>query len=1378
MPCTPGPQNSTTSEPSRTSTLGPHSSELPRTPTLKPGASEAPSNPALMPGALEPTSSTSPEAPGSPIPKVSTPKHPDNTVPAPLCSLVQRLSNTEPSSITVPASTCSSIPVPSTLEPSGNTVPAPLCNSIPVPSTLESSGKALPAPLCNSIPVPSTLESSGKAVPAPLCNNISVASTPESPGKAVPAPPYNSIPVPSTPKSPGSATKAPLCSSIIGPCTPGPPGTSSTPQNVSFHGWQVTPPDFSCSPVASESPSGDKSAGPLPCQGTPEGAESPAPAPREQSPPGLASIGTSVLEPAGSEATIAPVTSPESAPGAVSWVLPLEWLEKTLNVPSLQHSLPFHMPQQDANCSVTPVSTTVTGTSKTPVASVDAGTSTTPVSTAVTGTSKTPVASVDAGTSTTPVSTAVTGTSKTPVASVDAGTSTTPVSTAVTGTSKTPVASVDAGTSTTPVASVVTGTSTTPVASIVAGTSTTPVASVVTGTSTTPVASIVAGTSTTPVASVVTGTSTTPVASIVAGTSMTPVASGVAGTFVAIQDLWERSINRSGGGLLCAKDSATETDSLLWRCPPEELKTLPRAELEGRLESTLIIIEALALQLRSLQGSQRLLPGVGPAEQRDAITQTDITRPEGEEEIYHHLYLEQWKKTAALQRQRGAEQDLQQELELAAKNVTAWRSQCLLFRGLVDAAFQRLQDEKGALTQEREQVRALVSQCKAVLERVPSKLKSCLEERDVMRQRADEALQAKEEGYRFLEAFRAHASAQISARDQSLASQRELCTLLAEAIDLQKSLSAEAQAFRKIRDVTFENLQKERKAMNVEREQVRALMSRCKAVLERVPSKLRSCLEERDAKRQRADEALQAKEEVSHQLLETSMALQNAEAQLEQLTVANSRLATDLSSAMTNHASVEQERDALQQDNKKQQEKMDELAQENKTLKGRCDELCQELLEATEWREFLDQENNMSRMQLLEVEARLNSTQATLQERTLQHEKLMDSHQRLREEQAALSKEVESTKAELLNVQMKRRKVSWCSKDIAECHMRLQELADCLKASLEEQDNDDAPSRSKAWTPAGRATGWQTPRRAWTPAFRTPAHRTPHCTGSSFVGSVLKAMSGKDANEATRGGSAVTKDKLTSTPKPEDPEESLLESVKELKAVVSNLAMLSFRIQELEQSEFKALQMEISDLQLRLETVTEENQEKMDAQAATIAKLNKALRTKIESEKELQDVVKQQEEKMLKLIDKSGEVTMLKEEVSQLKRLLQRAETEAKVLWEEMREKEPKVDTAHVQDRVWLRQEVDKLRLLLLEKRDEKRLLYDKCLAQEAMLRDVQKEHMKELRTHEEMKEKMKEVLSAIPEVVVVCQEFHSLLRYLGLKPDSKEAAEPLPQNP
>ncbi|NXQ00964.1 SPAG5 protein, partial [Vidua macroura] len=97
-----------------------------------------------------------------------------------------------------------------------------------------------------------------------------------------------------------------------------------------------------------------------------------------------------------------------------------------------------------------------------------------------------------------------------------------------------------------------------------------------------------------------------------------------------------------------------------------------------------------------------------------------------------------------------------------------------------------------------------------------------------------------------------------------------------------------------------------------------------------------------------------------------------------------------------------------------------------------------------------------------------------------------------------------------------------------------------------------------------------------------------------------------------------------------------------------------------------------------------------------------------QNEKELQDVVKQQEEKMMQLIDKSGEVTRLKTEVSELQRLLQRAETEAKVLWEEVRGKEHQVDTAKLQERVMLRREVDKLRLLFVEKDAENKRLTNK----------------------------------------------------------------------
>ncbi|NWY44190.1 SPAG5 protein, partial [Sylvia atricapilla] len=352
------------------------------------------------------------------------------------------------------------------------------------------------------------------------------------------------------------------------------------------------------------------SADPLPCQGTPVGAQFPAPVPPEQSPPDLPPIETSGLEPTGPEATVIPVTSPESTLGGVSWTLPLVWLEKTLNtsflVESLRHSLPLRKPQQDASSSVTPVPTAAAGTSTTPVPTAAAGTSTTPVPTAAAGTSTTPVPTAAAGTSTTP-------------------------------------------------------------------------------------------------------------------------------------DVWERSMNTSRGSLPCAKDSAAETDSLLWHCPREHLKTLPRAELEGRLESTLIIIEALSLQLRDWQKSQRPQPAVGPAKQRDALTQTDTTHPEGvREEIYWWLCLKLWRKREAGQWQWGVEWDLQLELVSLSLLQSTWSSQSLLFQGLADAAFRSLQDEQGALAQKQEQERTLVSQCQSVLESVPSKVQSCLEERDAIRQRVDE----------------------------------------------------------------------------------------------------------------------------------------------------------------------------------------------------------------------------------------------------------------------------------------------------------------------------------------------------------------------------------------------------------------------------------------------------------------------------------------------------------------------------------------------------------------------------------------------------------------------------------------------------------------
>ncbi|OXB58094.1 hypothetical protein ASZ78_012499 [Callipepla squamata] len=711
-------------------------------------------------------------------------------------------------------------------------------------------------------------------------------------------------------------------------------------------------------------------------------------------------------EPVGSVAAAAtPVSSSEPSLGALSWITPLVWLERTVPtsslLESLRHSLSLSTSWRDAGTCVTPVPAVSVGSSVTPVPTMSMATTVTPVPTVSVGNSITPVPAMATGASITPMPTGTTATSISPVPTMSMGISVTPVPTGTIATSVTTVPTGTIATSVTPVSSMSMGTSVTPVPTMSMGTSVTPVPTGTIATSITPVSSMSMGTSVTPVPTMSMGTSITPVLTVSMGTTMTPE---------------ERSTGTSVPA--CAKDSAAETDSLLWQyvsllgtgvgshavshpqppvlplvpsCPREQLRSLPRAELEGRLESTLIIIEALSLQLRDWQDSQRPLPAVGPAGQRDAHTQTDITRPQGEERIYHGLYVELRRKAQALQRQRGAERMLVQQLERAAEAMGAWAMQRRALRDVADAALQDVRDDHAALERERLQVHALVSRCEAVLHDVPAKLRSCLQERDAAQQRVDEALRAKQQSDGFLEEFRCHAAAQISARTQSLELQQELSTLLAAAVQQQVALSAEAQPFWEFIDETFANLQEERGALDGEREQMRALVSRCKAALRDVPTKLSSCLQERDAALQQVEEALQAKKEASHQLEETLEALQDAVAQGEQLAVTNSRLSADLGTVMKQLASLQQERDELQQDYEELKEELSWLTKERDALQRER----RELQEAVECREFLDQENRMSRRQLMEVEAKLQSTLAELQERSLQHQELLEAHQGL-----------------------------------------------------------------------------------------------------------------------------------------------------------------------------------------------------------------------------------------------------------------------------------------------------------------------------------------------------------------------------------------------
>ncbi|XP_026502602.1 sperm-associated antigen 5-like [Terrapene carolina triunguis] len=65
-----------------------------------------------------------------------------------------------------------------------------------------------------------------------------------------------------------------------------------------------------------------------------------------------------------------------------------------------------------------------------------------------------------------------------------------------------------------------------------------------------------------------------------------------------------------------------------------------------------------------------------------------------------------------------------------------------------------------------------------------------------------------------LEAFRVHASARIGALEQGLESQRELCTLIEEAREHQRSWTVESQSFLDTANTSLQNLQEDRGTLN------------------------------------------------------------------------------------------------------------------------------------------------------------------------------------------------------------------------------------------------------------------------------------------------------------------------------------------------------------------------------------------------------------------------------------------------------------------------------------------------------------------------------------------------------------------------------------
>nr|XP_004664669.2 sperm-associated antigen 5 [Jaculus jaculus] len=787
-----------------------------------------------------------------------------------------------------------------------------------------------------------------------------------------------------------------------------------------------------------------------------------------------------------------------------------------------------------------------------------------------------------------------------------------------------------------------------------------------------------------------------------------------------------------------AKDSLLETERLLWGHRPPDLTALSRHDLEDNLLSSLVILQVLFLQLQAWK-SQLTVPH---AEAKDSSTQTDSS------------LLGVTKKPQYLQESQETRQALQQ-----AKNIMqSWVLVSKELMPLLHLSLLHLEEDRVTVSRESQRAETLVSCCSDVVKKLRTKLQSLKTEREEARHREEMALQGKDGAEAVLEVFCAHASQRISQLEQDLTSMREFRSLLQEAQTRLIGLHTEQEELAQQTVSLTSTLHQDWTSMQADYGTWTALLSRSRQLTEKLTAKSQQALWERDA-------AVAEKQQISKELEQVFAHLEDCKGQIEQLKLENSRLTTDLQTQLQILASTDSQLKELQsqhahcaQDLATKDELLCQLTQSNEeqaaqwqkeemALKHRVAELqhqqavlAKEVQDLKETLEFADQESQVAHLELGQIECQLNTTLHVLRERSLQCENLKDT--------------VENLKAELASTTAKHQeqtleKTQQYSQELWLLIEQIQSLTHFLQTKVKEKAESETVPSSTACTSAQEHP---------LPDDSTMSGNISAATADEEPESAPVPLLGSDTSAFTRVTSMVSL-QPTETP-------SLEKSLAEMSTMLVDLQSLCGLLHESKEEAIGALQRKLCDLQARLEAQEEHYQEAQKTKEADIEKLNQALCLRYKNEKELQEVVQKQSEKILEQIDKSGELISLREEVTQLTHLLRRAETETKVLQEALEgQLDPNCQlmaTNWIQEKVSLCQEVDKLRVMFLEMKNEKAKLVVKYQSHRNILEENLRRSDTELKKLDDTVQHIYETLLSIPEVVRSCKELQGLLEFLS----------------
>ncbi|XP_070846965.1 sperm-associated antigen 5 [Chaetodon trifascialis] len=533
---------------------------------------------------------------------------------------------------------------------------------------------------------------------------------------------------------------------------------------------------------------------------------------------------------------------------------------------------------------------------------------------------------------------------------------------------------------------------------------------------------------------------------------------------------WEdRSVNTSGQFErkrdFTVVDSCTLTDPLLWNVPPGSLECLPRQELEQRLRSSMIMVEALVQQLATARTQGSPSAGPTPSDLREKLVQTDHTEL-SQTTMYRDLYVEALSRISELELDGSSLQNLIQCMQAMKVSMTSLSCD-------TDAALSNMKqigdvvrEDHQSLLSHYGQMKSLFEKTRATQEVMMQKVKDAFHQRDDMRVQMEEAFTAKEAAFSAMEQLRTHCAKEISELERIVGSQEELLAALdrtyPEQVALNQAYTETLNAVSGVLSTTIE----EQSSLMTELCTVRGLLQKTAPLLLQLNEKAAVALRERDEHISARHQAVEEREQIEEEWNRTNVNLQTAREQISdfslQVTILTSEmgvlrqkltereeergqlerkvteLSATVSSTLASYTFLEQalaaETTKLQQswkDIQQAKDRSNELEMSLGQSEQRVNELSQSLSQSEEQRgrlEALSQSQSVEIQQLRDVCTQLSGVREMNEflqmENELTREQVAESERMLRTNLQALRErniQCEDLKAELAQLQLENR---------------------------------------------------------------------------------------------------------------------------------------------------------------------------------------------------------------------------------------------------------------------------------------------------------------------------------------------------------------------